>query len=106
MIEEFGKALGPWPILQFLFGLAVLGVGTLVVWKGISGSKGQDALKLEDRRVEWEALELLRSIDRNTEKVADNQRAMLEGVRAAVNEIRSLTEQMKALAAAIWNRGV
>jgi hypothetical protein len=104
MIDEVGKALGPWPILQFVFGLAVLCFGAIAIFKGLSSEKKSDAM--EDKRIEWEAMERLRSIDENTQKIADNQRAMLENVRGATDQIRGLTEQMKALAAAIWNRGV
>lgn len=104
-MEEVMKLLGPWPVLQFIFGIAVLGGG---VWAIIRGTQKKDntSVQIEDKRVEWEAMELLRSIDRNTEKVAENQRIMLENVRGATEQIRYLTEQMKALAAAIWNRGV
>lgn len=106
MIEEVGKALGPWPILQFFFGFVVLMVGAYVVIRGI-GNKGRgDVLQLEDKRMEWEAYERLRQIEEHTAEIAGNQRAMLEGVRMAVAEMRSMTEQMKALSAAIWNRGV
>lgn len=106
MLKDVGEALGPWPILQFFFGFIVLVVGAIVVLKGISGKGKDDRVQLEDRRQEWEAYQQLEQIRDNTKQIADNQRAMLEGVRSAVHEIRELTTQMKALAAAIWNRGV
>lgn len=106
MLKDLGDALGPWPILQFFFGFIVLLVGVVVVMRGINSREKHDGLHLEDKRLEWEAYERLRQIEENTAQIAANQRAMLEGVRAAVMEIRSLTDQMKALAAAIWNRGV
>jgi hypothetical protein len=106
MLDEVGKALGPWPILQVFFGMAVLGVGAYALVRGVMSSKSGDRVQLEDKRMEWEAYERLRQIEENTAQIAANQRAMLEGVRHAVQEIRLMTEQMKALAAAIWNRGV
>ena len=106
MLDEVGKALGPWPILQVFFGLAVLGVGAYALVRGVLNSKSGDRIQIEDKRMEWEAYERLRQIEENTAEIAGNQRAMLEAVRSAVHRIESLTDQMKALAAAIWNRGV
>ena len=99
MLKDVGEALGPWPILQFFFGAIVLLVGAYVVMRGITGRAKTDPYQLEDKRMEWQAYEHLRKIEENTEMIADNQRLMLEKVTQA-------TEQLKALSAAIWNRGV
>jgi uncharacterized protein YoxC len=100
--RDFSDLLGPWPILQFMFGVAVLGMGVYMIIRGIS-AKGPD---LDEKRAEWEAYEQLRSIEENTAKIAENQRVMLENVRGATEQVRQVAEQMKALASAIWNRGV
>lgn len=104
MAEEINKLLGPFPILQLIFGLIVLGFGAYMIVRGTQ--KKDTHVQLEDKRLEWEAYERLRQIEENTAEIASNQRAMLEGVRSAVHRIENLTDQMKALAAAIWNRGV
>lgn len=104
MADEVNKLLGPFPVLQLIFGLLVLGFGAYMIVRGTQ--KKDSNAQLEDKRLEWEMSERIRSIDEHTEQIAANQRAMLEGVRMAVAEMRSMTEQMKALAAAIWNRGV
>lgn len=105
-MDKIAEALGPWPILQLFFGLAVLGVGAYALIRGVLNSKSGDRIQIEDKRMEWEAYERIRQIEENTAEIAGNQRAMLEGVRNAVAELRSMTDQLKALAAAIWNRGV
>jgi len=106
MLEEIGKSLGQWPILQFFFGATVLAVGTYVTIKGITGKNRDHSIQLEDKRLEWEAYERLRSIDESCEKIVENQRMMLDGLRRAVDALHGMTEQLKALSAAIWNRGV
>lgn len=99
-MDKIGEALGPWPILQLCFGMAVLGVGVYALVKGLASSRPHGSRdELEDARQEWETLQHLKQIAYNTKQVAENQKVMLDRVNAA-------TEQIKALAAAIWNRGI
>jgi len=98
MPDEVMKMLGPWPILQFMFGTAVLGFGVFMIIRGLSG-KGDGKVQLEDKRAEWLAYEHLRNIEENSFKMVELQRQQLE-------QYRALIEQLKALSSAIWNRGV
>lgn len=91
------KLLGPWPILQFMFGISVLGFGVYMIVKGLA--KKDSPIQLEDKRSEWMAYEHLRNVEENSFKMVELQRQTLE-------QMRHLEEQLKALAAAIWNRGV
>ena len=89
-MEEIVKMLGPWPIMQFMFGITVLGFGVFMIVKGTL--RREDPFRLEDKRAEWEAFQHLHNIDANL---------------AELVKLQSLTlEQFKALAAALWNRGV
>lgn len=89
MLEELTKALGPWPLLQLLFGLSILGAG---IWAIVRGSRGKsEAVSIEDRRAEWAAYEQLRNIEENTFKIVESQKRMVEVV--------------DRLASVIWNRG-
>ncbi len=97
-MEEVIKVLGPWPILQFMFGVAVLGFGVFMIVRGL-GKKDESKIQIEDKRAEWLAYEHLRNIEENSFKIVELQRQENE-------RMRELTEQLKALAAAIWNRGV
>jgi len=97
MLDEGMKLLGPFPILQVMLGLAVLGGGVYMIFRGITGEKKQ--MFLEDRRAEWLAYEQLRNIEENSFK-------MVEFSRQNGELLRKLDESVKALASAIWNRGV
>lgn len=80
-MDEVTKALGPWPILQLVFGLVVLGLG---VWSIIRGLKGKDGVPShEDQRAEWAAYEQLRNIEENSFKMV----ALLEKLTDAVNRL-------------------
>ncbi|SRR6266404_4662375 len=96
MLDEGMKLLGPFPILQVLLGLAVLGGGVYMIFRGITGEKKQ--MFLEDRRSEWAAYEQLRNIEENSFK-------MVELSRQNGELLRKLDDTFKALASAIWNRG-
>lgn len=93
------KMLGPWPVLQFMFGLAVLGGG---VWAIIRGTQKKDDAKpthqLEDQRAEWEALQTHKQILQEL-----NEQTNI--LRSIQGQIHSNAEAMRALSAAIWNRG-
>ena len=97
MLDEGMKLLGPFPILQVMLGLAVLGGGVYMIYRGTTGDK--KTLSLEDRRSEWAAYEQLRNIEDNTFK-------MVELSRQNGELLRKLDDSIKALASAIWNRGV
>lgn len=89
MEEAITKMLGPWPILQFLFGVGVLGFGVFMIIRGLN--KKDSTPQIEDRREQWQAYEHLRNIEENSFKVVELQRRTLE-------EIQRLTT-------VIWNRG-
>jgi hypothetical protein len=89
MLDELTKALGPWPILQLVLGIAVLGAG---IWAVMRGTQGKDGEKdISDKRAEWAAYEQLRNIEENSSKIVASQEKMVE----IVNRI----------AAILWNRG-
>ncbi len=88
MGEEFVKILGPWPILQVIFGLLVFGVGAWAVFRGVTNK--EDRADPDDQREMWEAYNQLRDIDRNLrELVQINQRTL---------------EAIQNLASVMWNR--
>lgn len=89
MLEEGMKLLGPWPILQFMFGLAVLAGGVYMISRGLA-KKDEPRLTLEDRRQEWAAYEQLKNIEENTFKLVNNQQA--------------LTDAINRLSSVMWNR--
>lgn len=94
------KMLGPWPVLQFIFGLAILGGGIFMIIKGTQkGGEPKITPQVEDQRDRWRAYEHLRNIEENSFKMVALMQQLLE-------EQRRLEDQLKALAAAIWNRGV
>lgn len=99
MLDEVSKVLGPWPILQFMFAVAVLGFGVYMIVRGISNKKSEPIIQLEDKRAEWLAYEHLKNIEENSFKMVELQKQHNE-------QAKYLAEQIKALAAAIWNRGV
>lgn len=87
-MEEVIKVLGPWPVMQFMFGLTVLGFGAFMI---VKGTMRRGDTSMEDKRAEWEAYQHLQNIDKN----------MAELLKVNYH----ILEQIKALAAAIWNRG-
>ena len=94
-MEEVMKMLGPWPILQFMFGCAVLAGG---VWAIIRGTQKKDTgpPKLEDQRAEWEAYQQLANI----EAEAFKQTEILSRI---LDRLNNNADQMKALSTSIWN---
>lgn len=90
MLEKLTEALGPWPILQLVLGIAVLGAG---IWAIVRGTRSDDKDKndIADRRAEWSAYEQLKNIELNTFKIVASQEKMVETVNR--------------LASVIWNRG-
>lgn len=92
------KMLGPWPILQFMFGISVLGGGVWMIIRGTQKKDGGPPI-LEDKRAEWLAYEHLRNIEENSFKMVELQKQLLD-------QERRLEDQLKSLSAAIWNRGV
>lgn len=85
MLDELGKALGPWPILQLVLGIAVLGAG---IWAIVRGSRGEGE---KDKRAEWAAYDQLRHIEENTFKLVALQEKMVD----TINRLTSV----------LWNRG-
>lgn len=87
-MEKVVDVLGPWPILQFLFGVAILGFGAYMIVRGTQ--KDDNPSKLEDRRAEWQAYEQLRNIEENSFKM--------------VALTQKLVEEVQRLTSVIWNR--
>lgn len=105
-MDKFAEALGPWPILQTFFGVAVLGVGIYALIRGMAASKGGERMNLEEARQEWEAYQQLASIERHTEAIAENQKVMLDRINGVVRVIEKNSEAMNNLASVLWNRAV
>lgn len=105
-MDKVAEALGPWPILQLFFGTAVLGVGVFAIIRGLANSKTSDRASVEEDRERWEAYRRLESIDEGIKAIVAHQRLTLEHIRMVGDVMRAQTEQLKALSAAIWNRGV
>lgn len=74
-MEEVAKALGPWPILQTIFGVIVLLLG---VWSIIRGIKGKDYA--DDQRADWEARNQLQNIEQNTFKIVESNQKLVEAI--------------------------
>ena len=85
MEEVIAKTLGPFPVLQFLFGVAILGLGIWAVVRGLRGREDKNFL-LEDRRAEWAALDQLKNIEENTFKIVETQRELTN----AINRLTSV----------------
>lgn len=79
--------LGPWPILQFMFGIGVLGLGVFMI---VKGQRKDDIPQLEDKRQEWEAYTQLRNIEENSFK--------------QLELLRRIDEDLQRLTSVIWNR--
>lgn len=79
-MEEVVKLLGPWPILQFMFGVGILGFGVYMIVRGMQKQDGGSHL-LEDKRAEWAAYEHLRNIEENSFKMVELQRRILEEIQ-------------------------
>lgn len=94
-MEEVIKMLGPWPILQFMFGVGILGAGIWMIVRGVQKKDGH--LQLEDKYAERRAYEHLENIEQNSFKVVE----LLQRIYERQDH---LTDQLKALSAAIWNR--
>ena len=90
MLDELSKALGPWPVLQMLFGIMVLAAGAYAVVKGINNSKQVSTQSIDDMKTEWEAYKQLKNIEENTFRSVVLQEKTIEA-------INRLTEN-------IWNR--
>lgn len=94
-MEEVAKALGPWPILQMIFGLVILGLGVWSIMRGLKGK--EENMRLEDRRQEWAAFEQLKNIEENTFKMIEHQKTVIDTQRAIVQAVNQLTS-------VLWNR--
>jgi hypothetical protein len=80
-MDEVTKALGPWPILQMVFGVVVLGLGVWSIMRGIKGK--EDKSSDDDKRATWEAYNQLGNIEENTFKIVKAQ----EQIALAVNRL-------------------
>ena len=104
-MDKVLEALGPWPILQLFFGMAVLGVGVYALVRGMYAAKPEDRHSLDEARQEWEAYQQLAAIERHTEAIAQNQKVMLDRINQCTEAIKQLVVAINALSAALWNRG-
>lgn len=77
-MEEVVKLLGPWPILQFLFGVGILGFGVYMIVRGLQKHDGP--AQIEDKRDLWMAYEHLRNIEENSFKMVELQRRLVESI--------------------------
>lgn len=75
-MDEVAKALGPWPILQTVFGMIVLVLGVLSIVRGLRGKEPSD-----DKRAEWEAYNQLQNIEQNSFKIMDSNQRILEAIQ-------------------------
>jgi hypothetical protein len=94
MLEDGMKLLGPWPILQFMFGVAVLAGGVYMIFRGFAN---KDKVSIEDRRAEWAAYEQLKNIEENSFKIVEHQKTVIDTQRAIVQSVNQLTS-------VLWNR--
>lgn len=85
MLDELTKALGPWPFLQLVLGIAVLGAGIYAI---VKGGKSEDS---SDKKAQWAAYIQLKNIEENTLAIVKSQEKMVDVVNR--------------LATVIWNRG-
>jgi hypothetical protein len=95
-MEEITKALGPWPFLQFVFGVVVLGLGVWSISRGLKG-KEEKSFQIEDKRAEWAAYDQLKNIEENTFKMVENQKILGENQKSIVESVNRLTS-------VLWNR--
>ncbi len=79
MGEEFVKILGPWPILQVIFGLLVFGVGVWFIVRGITGK--EDNSDSSNQREMWEAFNQLQNIERNVNELVKINQKTLEAIQ-------------------------
>ena len=77
-MDEVTKALGPWPILQMVFGLVVLGLGVWSIVRGLMGK--EDKYSQDDKRAEWEAYNQLQNIEQNTFAMKELLGKIAEGI--------------------------
>lgn len=103
-MDKIAEALGPWPILQAFFGMAVLGVGVYALMRGLMASKHGDRLGIEEARQQWEAYQHVELIERHTSNIAENQKVMLDRINQMADTVRQLTIALNQLRDVLWNR--
>lgn len=80
MLDELIKSLGP-IAGSIIIGILGLAAGGYSIYRGIVSNKpAPDSRALEDRRLEWEAYNQLRSIEEQTRKIAENQEKLLAAI--------------------------
>lgn len=105
-MDKIAEALGPWPILQLFFGVAVLGVGVYATMKGLASRDRGHPMSREEAHREWEAYQQLESIEHHVTLISENQKVMLDRINQCTEAIKQLVVAINALTAALWNRGV
>lgn len=88
-MDEVTKALGPWPILQLMFGVTILALGVLAVVRGFKGKEGTSSSS-ENQRAVWLAFEHIKNIEENSFKFLELQKETLDAI--------------KTLSSVLWNR--
>jgi len=94
-MENVDKLLGPFPVLQLLFGVAILGFGVFMVIRGLQ--KKDEILKIENTYREFRAYEQL-------DEVLENLKKQTQILAQILDRLNNNAEAMKGLAAAIWNK--
>jgi hypothetical protein len=82
-------ALGPYPFLQLIFGVAILGLGVWSIIKGLN-AKGPTQ---EDQRADWAAREQLKNLEENSWKLVhllEKQNELLGRLAAVLYNDRQL----------------
>lgn len=89
------KLLGPWPVLQLIFGLAVLGFGAWMIARGVA-KKPETPPQIEDKRQQWEAYNQLENI----EGEAFKQTEILSRI---LDRLENNSRAMNTLMTELWN---
>lgn len=116
MLDEFSKALAPWPFLQWVFGILIMVGGIVGIIKGTQKSKEAPAMpatsnSFEDKRAEWEAYRQLENIEKNSFEGVEISKRLVDLMNRQNDLIQKLIDAdsevklaMNRLAEAIWNR--
>jgi hypothetical protein len=84
-MDKIAEALGPYPGLQLVFGLAVLGFGLFSIYRG---AVGKDSSRAETQRQQWEAYKQLEEIEQSQRRLVslmERNNELLSQVIEAVN---------------------
>ncbi len=83
MTEEFAKALGPWPLLQVIFGLIVFSLGVWFIIRGITGKENK--YNPDEQRDRWEAYNQLENIGRDVNELVKSNQKILDAINSLIS---------------------